>query len=533
MLYLKPTLVAVFLAFSLSTYAQIASHNLVGYWHNWNSANAPYIALDQVDSRYSIIEVSFALPTSATDMTMRFTPSGTTQAAFISKIQATKAQGRKVLISVGGGGTTVDLTTVANKTAFINSMTTILSTYGFDGMDIDIEGGNSILNASGGTTTTPTNPGQIHIIEATKQIMVNYRAANSNRKMLLTMAPETAYVQGGQSSFNTFWGAYLPIIHALRDSLDLLQVQLYNSGSMYGLDRAIYTQGTADFIVALTEASIRGFNTAGGFFTGLPAHKIALGLPACTSAAGGGYTSEATVRAAVRYLLGTGPKPGSYTLLTSGGYPTLNGMMTWSVNWDAVATCGGAYTYAANYETLFNGSVPVELKAFWANIVECSETPNCFGKGTNAQLSWETASELNLKDYDIEKSIDGKNFVEIDKIAARNAPSVYAVVDKNFEQSAYYRLKTNELSGDVAYSKIVFLEKQLASSIKMSRNTEGSILIDTKDVIEQVMVFNTIGQVVMTGKTASFSLQNLSKGMYIVSVKTNRAVLTQKIIIGN
>lgn len=87
------------------------------------------------------------------------------------------------------------------------------------------------------------------------------------------MAPETAFVQGGMSSYGSIWGAYLPVIHALRDSLSLLHVQLYNSGSMYGIDGAIYTQGTADFMVAMTEAVIQGFNTAGGAFAGLPPEK--------------------------------------------------------------------------------------------------------------------------------------------------------------------------------------------------------------------------------------------------------------------
>jgi chitinase len=520
--HLKPTFVVALLILVLPMYAQIAPHNLVGYWHNWNTANAPYIPLDQVDSRYTMIEVSFALPVSSTNMTMQFTPSSGTQAAFIAKIQATKAQGRKVLISVGGGETTVDLTTTANKNAFISSMTTILTTYGFDGMDIDIEGGNSILNGSGGTITTPTNIGQTNVINAVKQVMANFRAANNDKKMLLTMAPETAYVQGGQSAFSSIWGAYLPIIHALRDSIDLLQVQLYNSGSMYGLDRGIYTQGTADFIVALTEASIRGFNTAGGFFAGFPANKIALGLPACPSAAGGGYTAEATVQAAVRYLLGTGPKPGSYTLLTSGGYPSLNGMMTWSVNWDAVATCGTANGYAANYETLFNSSVPIELKDFWAKTED-----------NHARLTWETASEVNQKDFEIEKSVDGKNFVSIAIIEARNAAAKYSIVDQNFEQSAYYRLKMNELSGQSELSKSVFLEKKALNFIKMSRYTEGSLSIETRDTIQQVVVFNMLGQVMISGKMTTFSLLNLKKGLYIVSVRTNRAALTQKITIGD
>jgi chitinase len=269
----------------------------------------------------------------------------------INKIQSLQSQGKKILLSVGGANATIDLTTSANKNAFVSSMTTLINTYGFDGIDIDIENGNSIL-VNGGTIVSPGNIAQVNLIDAIKQIMANYRTSHS-QKLLLTMAPETAYVQGGQSAFVNIWGGYLPIIHGLRDSLDLLQVQLYNSGTMYGIDANIYTQGTSDFIIAMTEAVIQGFNTTGGAFLGIPASKVAVGLPACNSAAGGGFVDTPIVKKAIDYLRGTGTKPGNYVLSNISGYPTLRGMMTWSINWDAISSCGGSYSYANNYQRIF------------------------------------------------------------------------------------------------------------------------------------------------------------------------------------
>lgn len=369
----RPVITIAFILFSLLGYSQSTLHSLVGYLHNWNDANAPYIQPDQVDSRYNIIEVAFATPTSPSDMNMVFVPDVITQSTFITKVQTLQSQGKKVLISIGGASTTVDLTTTVNKNAFISTMTTIINTYGFDGIDIDIESGNSIL-ITGGTIAAPTNAAQINLIDAIKQIMATFHSAHA-KKLMLTMAPETAYVQGGQSGFGSIWGGYLPIINALRDSLDILQVQLYNSGTMYGIDGVIYTQGTADFIIAMTEAVIHGFNTSGGYFAGLPANKVAVGLPACNLAAGGGYTDTAVVRSAMKYLLGTGNKPGSYTLSNSGGYPTLKGMMTWSINWDAVASCNGAYAYATNYQNIFGTTTSIEPPADKSNDVLISPNP--------------------------------------------------------------------------------------------------------------------------------------------------------------
>lgn len=334
-------------------FSQLPQPSLIGYLHNWNAAEAPYIDPDKVDDRYNVVVVAFALPTSTVDMTMTFAPDATTKSNFISQIQKLQLKGKKVLISVGGATASIDLSTLANKNAFITSLNSIIDDYGFDGLDIDIESGNSVYILNGATVSDPSKHAAMqNLIDAVKSIMATYHSKN-NKKLLLTMAPETAFVQGGQSGFGNVWGGYLPIINALKDSIDAICVQLYNSGTMYGLDKEIYTQGTADFIVAMTEACIRGFNTTGGAYNGLPASKVAVGLPACTKAAGGGYTNVDTIKAAVNYLLGKGPKPGNYTLQQSGGYPNLLGMMTWSINWDAQSNCESSYSYAKTYKDIF------------------------------------------------------------------------------------------------------------------------------------------------------------------------------------
>lgn len=342
-----------FVAVHLTTCA-LALHaqgpDLIGYWHNWNDVNAPYFHLDQVDPRYTIINLAFAEPVGGTTYAMEFVPSQDVPADFIARVDTLRAHGKKVLASIGGANATVQLNSEQEKQTFIYLMNSLLQTWHLDGVDIDLEGAS--VATTGGTIATPVDSTIIRFISAMQEVMVDYRQATGN-KMFLTMAPETAYVQGGQSSFGGIWGAYLPIIDALRDSLDVLYVQLYNSGSMYGIDGNIYNQGTADFIVSQTEAVIQGFSTSGGFFAGLPPEKVAVGLPACSAAAGGGYVDTATVRIAMEYLLGEGPQPGTYTLQQPGGYTALRGMMTWSINWDAVSTCNGAHSYADTYERVF------------------------------------------------------------------------------------------------------------------------------------------------------------------------------------
>ena len=336
--------------------AQQLNRSLVGYWQNWNDGACPFIQLNEINTYYNVICVAFAMPKAGTDYDMDFVPEGISVADFKTQIDTLQAQGKKVVISIGGATAAVKLDDTTERAVFVASMLNIIQTYGFDGVDIDIEGGS--LSITGGTITNPVDPPIINMIEAIKEIMASFHAING-MKMFLGMAPETVYVQGGMSAYAGIWGAYLPLIHALRDSLEIIYVQLYNSGSMYGIDGEIYNSGTPDFIVSQCEALLQGFTTNGGHFDALQPDQVAVGLPACQNAAGSGFIDTAVVKDAVDYLMGLGPKPGNYTLVDPNGYLALRGMMTWSINWDKVSTCGSTWEFAVNYARIFGLQLPV------------------------------------------------------------------------------------------------------------------------------------------------------------------------------
>ncbi|MEI7802319.1 MAG: glycosyl hydrolase family 18 protein [Bacteroidota bacterium] len=528
----------IFLAvlFSVQAKAQMPNPALVGYWHNWNDPGAPYIQLTSVDSRYNVIEVSFAVPAAGTDYNMQFTPDGVTQATFISQIQTLQSQGKKVLISIGGANAPISLDNSIEKTTFINSMLTIINTYGFDGIDIDFEG--SSVTVSGGTISNPTDAKILNLIDAVKQIMQSYHTAH-NKKLLLTMAPETAFVQGGMSAYGGIWGGYLPVINSLRDSLDILQVQLYNSGSMYGIDGSIYTQGTADFIIAMSEAVIHGFNTSAGMFIGLPASKVAVGLPACSSTVGGGYTDTAIVKDAIDYLRGTGPRPGVYTLSLTGGYPALRGMMTWSVNWDVVSNCNGLYSYAANYQRIFSAAVVCSPCPKPTNPLSSSVT------ATSAILNWTTNNcsigyqviyrKTGTATW-IAKNITGN--IGYKTITALTASTAYEwkvrtkCATNPIVWSAWSTLKTFTTPAmRLEYSEVG------ASQLLVYPNPVSEILflkLNGIDEIKSIGIFNLFGQklnernIIQSDNSASINVAELSSGIYFVTIGTTNGNIFRK-----
>lgn len=137
-------MVVLFCWHPLLSVAQGPAPALVGYWQNWNDGNAPYFPLTETDSRYNMVDISFAIPETRTDYNMKFSPDRGTQAAFISQVRTLQGQGTKVLISIGGANSHVSLDNNTERDIFISSMGTIIETYGFDGLD-DFSEGNDLL----------------------------------------------------------------------------------------------------------------------------------------------------------------------------------------------------------------------------------------------------------------------------------------------------------------------------------------------------------------------------------------------------
>lgn len=321
----------------------LPAHALVGYLHSSFANGSGYTRMADVPDSWDVINLAFGEPTSVTSGDIRFSlcpaaecPGVESEAEFKAAIKAKQAAGKKVLISIGGQNGQVQLASTAARDTFVTSVSKIIDTYGLDGLDIDFEGHSLSLNTGDTDFRSPTSPVIVNLISAVKSLKAKYGAG-----FVLTMAPETFFVQLGYQYYGSGpWGgqdpragAYIPVIHALRDDLTLLHVQDYNSGSIMGLDNQYHSMGGADFHIAMTDMLLTGFPVAGDqtrVFPALRPEQVAFGLPASTQA-GNGHTSPAEVTKALNCLTKK-TDCGSYQ--THGTWSGLRGLMTWSINWD-------------------------------------------------------------------------------------------------------------------------------------------------------------------------------------------------------
>lgn len=191
--------------------------------------------------------------------------------------------------------------------------------------------------------------------------------------------------------------------------------------------------------------------------------------------------------------------------------------------WVSNGVCAGGVFTASSGSCI----IPVELLSFSAKNV-----------ATTNVMSWQTATEIKNKGFEIERSSDGKIWQTLGFVNGKGNNSSYTFTDKTPLKMSYYRLRQMDFDGQFDYSKTVVVNAtHLKSNILVfpNPNTEGVIHVQgLTDEETTVSVTNIYGQVVFQqtpkGESAVLNVKNvLAKGVYFVNIKANNAVVTQKI----
>jgi hypothetical protein len=110
-----------------------------------------------------------------------------------------------------------------------------------------------------------------------------------------------------------------------------------------------------------------------------------------------------------------------------------------------------------------------------------------------SSLEWATASEKNSDYFEVQKSIDGRNFEAIGRVgAAGNSTDkrVYHFIDQHsLPTIVYYRLKQVDLNGEFSYSTIRVLNAPLVYAMNVFPNpvTGQFINVDMNDNFQGIV----------------------------------------------
>jgi hypothetical protein len=187
--------------------------------------------------------------------------------------------------------------------------------------------------------------------------------------------------------------------------------------------------------------------------------------------------------------------------------------------------------------------VPVELLAFTASV-----------NNSAVQLLWSTATELNNKGFEIEKSIDdADNFVTVGFVDGKgnsteiNYYSYSDQPDLNGAHQLYYRLKQIDFDGTFSYSNVVNVTYDMPGTFVLNQNFPNPFNPSTrityfvpKESFVSIKVYDFLGREVKTlvnnfQTTGSheivFDASDMPSGTYFYTLVTDNYSSTKKMLL--
>lgn len=158
-----------------------------------------------------------------------------------------------------------------------------------------------------------------------------------------------------------------------------------------------------------------------------------------------------------------------------------------------------------------------------------------------AILTWHTVSEQNSSHFSVEKSLDGKRFEEIGRLASKgeNAPASYRFTDDTAGAgTCYYRLKMLDLDGSFSYSRIAVLQRAGKSELNVFPNPAATFIkiqASSKNSSFGVKVYGLDGRLIhhTTLKATSQPRLDISKlppGTYFLEVDNGQLIGRSKFV---
>lgn len=171
-------------------------------------------------------------------------------------------------------------------------------------------------------------------------------------------------------------------------------------------------------------------------------------------------------------------------------------------------------------------------------------------QGANAMLNWVTANEKDIATFQLERSVDARDFSAITIVNAKNAGTVqqqYSYLDATVSElnanTVYYRLKIVDKNGTSQYSQVisiaiategkafVTLFPNPVSGTTLFLNTNGTIknmaTVQVMDMIGKVMTTANISAADFQSGKTTINISALAPGTYLMHVTDDENKLNQ------
>ncbi|MDB5272265.1 MAG: C-terminal target protein [Chitinophagaceae bacterium] len=197
--------------------------------------------------------------------------------------------------------------------------------------------------------------------------------------------------------------------------------------------------------------------------------------------------------------------------------------------------CNLTYCRTSEFAPCIDNVLPVTLVRF-----------DVTREGETAVLNWQTAQEKNASHFVIERSSDGQHFTPIGSVSATGTETSgqqYHYTDEEaMKGTSYYRLREEDLDGQLSYSEIrvLFVEEPVSFYTSPNPNN-GNFNVHLSGLAAAVtlQVHDLLGNLVYTQRliltsqqaTIPVTLSGQHIGMYVVSVTDGQTRHVSKVTV--
>ncbi len=174
---------------------------------------------------------------------------------------------------------------------------------------------------------------------------------------------------------------------------------------------------------------------------------------------------------------------------------------------------------------LTNGTLPLSwlgVQAQWIN-------------GSEAKVSWQVAQQKNVKDYTVQYSSDGNNFLNVCRVISSSITSYNCTIPAYKNTKNYYRVMQTDIDGKTTYSKIVLLQAFAKPSLSVYPNpAKDKLYIQGINNFSEATISDAGGKInnhfLLNANTQYIDVTKLSKGIYFIKLMSVNDIQTIKFI---
>jgi hypothetical protein len=216
----------------------------------------------------------------------------------------------------------------------------------------------------------------------------------------------------------------------------------------------------------------------------------------------------------------------------NGSSVTVTGLAPGEVYYYKVFEYNGSTAPVYNTSTVLSGSVATgALPVTWLYF-------NATQKSDKVQLSWGTSAEVNSAWFVVERSTNGIDFQQVDRVAANNNTTRdqhYNFTDPvTAQQKLFYRLKQIDIDGAYTYSKVVTVQTAEQATARLQPNpVQDVVRIQLPDSRQNATlnIYNAAGILVLRQTISNWqpvNVQQLTAGMYYLQVQQGNQLYSLK-----